>query len=60
MDENFLCIICTILSISLGVIGLVRDCSRNKFITCVVNSWHAYNRKKREENNEILEGEKKN
>lgn len=41
MLENFLWIIWTILSISFGVIGLVRLCSLNKFITWVVNSLHA-------------------
>ena len=41
MDKNFLCTICTILSISFGVIGLVRLCSRRRFMTCVVNSLQA-------------------
>jgi hypothetical protein len=41
MLENFLWIIWTILSISFGVIGLVRLCSLNKFITWVVNSLQA-------------------
>lgn len=44
MDENFLWIICTMRSISLGVMGRVRDCSRSRFITCVVNSLHACNK----------------
>ena len=39
MVVNFFWIIFTIRSISFGVMGRVRDCSRNKFITCVVNSW---------------------
>ena len=42
MELNFLCMICTIRSISFGVMGRVRDCSRNRFITCVVNSLQAY------------------
>lgn len=46
MLENFLWIIWTILSISFGVIGLVRLCSLNKFITWVVNSLHACKKKK--------------
>ena len=41
MLENFLWMICTMRSISLGVMGRVRDCSRRRFITCVVNSLHA-------------------
>lgn len=41
MEENFLCIICTIRSISFGVIGRVLDCSRKRFITWVVNSLQA-------------------
>lgn len=45
MLENFLWIIWTILSISFGVIGLVRLCSLNKFITWVVNSLHACKKK---------------
>jgi hypothetical protein len=44
MDENFLWMICTMRSISLGVMGRVRDCSRRRFITCVVNSLHACNK----------------
>lgn len=46
IDENFLWMIWTILSISFGVIGLVRLCSRRRFITWVVNSLHACNQKK--------------
>ena len=42
MELNFLWIIWTILSISLGVMGRVRDCSRSRFITCVVNSVQAW------------------
>jgi len=41
MEENFLWMICTIRSISLGVMGRVRLCSLSRFITCVVNSLHA-------------------
>lgn len=44
MDENFLWMICTMRSISLGVMGRVRDCSRRRFITCVVNSLQACNK----------------
>lgn len=43
MLENFLWMIWTILSISFGVIGLVRLCSLRRFITWVVNSLHAWN-----------------
>ena len=32
----------TMRSISLGVIGRVRDCSLSKFITWVVNSWQPW------------------
>ena len=39
MVLNFLWMMLTILSISLGVMGLVRDCSLSRFITWVVNSW---------------------
>ena len=38
---NFLWMMLTILSISLGAIGRVRLCSLRRFITCVVNSLHA-------------------
>lgn len=41
IELNFLWIIPTMRSISLGEIGLVRLCSRNRFITCVVNSLQA-------------------
>ena len=47
IELNFLWIIWTILSISLGVMGLVLLCSLNKFITCVVNSLHAWNSKQK-------------
>lgn len=41
MEENFLWMICTMRSISLGVMGRVRDCSLSRFITWVVNSLQA-------------------
>lgn len=42
MELNFQWITFTIRSISVLETGRVRDCSRNKFFTCVVNSEHAY------------------
>ena len=41
MVMNFRCMICTVRSISFGVMGLKRDCSRKRFMTCVVNSFDA-------------------
>ena len=48
IELNFLWMMLTILSISLGVMGLVLDCSLSKFITWVVNSlqpweWEYFN-----------------
>lgn len=46
MELNFRWMMPTILSISFGEMGRVLLCSRRRFITCVVNSLHACNRKK--------------
>ena len=43
MELNLRWMILTIRSISFGEIGLVRLCSRRRFITWVVNSLHAWN-----------------
>lgn len=42
MELNLRWMMLTILSISFGEMGLVRLCSRRRFITWVVNSLHAY------------------
>lgn len=54
IEENFLWMICTMRSISLGVMGLVRDCSRNKFITWVVNSLQACVGREKERDLEVV------
>lgn len=41
MELNLRWMMLTMRSISLGEMGRVRDCSRNRFITWVVNSLHA-------------------
>ena len=38
IELNFLLMMVTMRSISFGVMGRVRDCSRSRFIECVVNS----------------------
>lgn len=43
MELNLRWMMLTIRSISLGEMGLVRLCSRSRFITWVVNSLHAWN-----------------
>ena len=42
MELNLRWMIPTMRSISLGEMGRVRDCSLSRFITCVVNSLHAW------------------